>query len=296
MAVCPKCQKKIPPYHLGQNCPHCKVNLRFYDFDKQFYRDAKQAELSLAKINIFIAHVKASFIGSKLAIIRLCTMILPLVSLLAPYAKVNITQPFYSSDIQLSALGLFGAFSDGVLNYVLGMKGGGGEGAAFSALFAALASFAAVAVFAVLVFLLTVLCFISVKKMPKILCAVSCLGIAASIVTALLCLRYSAITRDTANVILSGKASFGFIVSIICFCVVFAVNLLIIKKGLNIEYKEGDLERAEIAKKVKSGEVKIEDLPQPIVETEETRKIEEEVKQQQSLYREKEGGDGDEEV
>ncbi|MBP5414500.1 MAG: DegT/DnrJ/EryC1/StrS family aminotransferase, partial [Lachnospiraceae bacterium] len=43
-----------------------------------------------------------------------------------------------------------------------------------------------------------------------------------------------------------GKASFGFIVSIICFCAVFAVNLLIIKKGLNIDYKEGDLERAEI--------------------------------------------------
>ena len=38
----------------------------------------------------------------------------------------------------------------------------------------------------------------------------------------------------------------------------------------------------------------MEDLPQPIVETEETRKIQEEIKKQQQLYHTMEAGDDNE--
>ena len=302
MAVCPKCNKKIPVYHIGQLCPHCKVNIRFYDFDKKFYHDAKKAELSLAKISILIAHLKANYIGSKLAIIRLCTMILPLASLLIPYANAEISQPFYDKKISLSALGLFSAFSDGSLNYIMTMKSGGPDRTAFLALFAAVAGVAAVALIAVFVLLLTILSIINIKRMPKVLCALSVLGITATATAFALCLRFPKIAGQADGVILSGSISFGYIASFIAFAVVFVVNLLIIKKGLNVIYKEGDLERKEIAKKVKSGEIKLDDLPQPIVETEETRLIDREIKQQQELYHKKEdeitgeGGDGDEEV
>ena len=302
MAVCPKCNKNIPIYHIGQLCPHCNVNIRFYDFDKKFYHDAKKAELSLAKISIFIAHLKANFIGSKLAIIRLCTMILPLLSLLVPYANANISQPFYDGKMSLSALGLFNAFSDGSLNYIMTMKSGGPDRLAFVSLFAAVAGVAAVAVFAVLIFLLTILSIINIKKMPKVLCAVSLLGIAATIAAAVLCFRFPHTAEAADGVLLSGSVSFGYIITIIAFAVVFVVNLLIIKNGLNVVYKEGDLERKEIAKKVKNGEINIDDLPQPIVETEETRLIDKEIKQQQELYHKKEnetdgeGGDDSEEV
>ena len=302
MAVCPKCNEKIPIYHIGQLCPHCKVNLRFYDFDKKFYHDAKKAELSLANVSIFIAHAKANYIGSKPAIIRLCTMILPLLSLLVPYANANISQPFYEGKLSLSALGLFNAFSDGSLNYIMAMKSGGPDRIAFSALFAAVAGIAAAALIAVLIFLLTVLSIISIRKMPKVLCIFSMLGVAATVAAAVLCFRFPRVAQLSDGVILSGRVSFGYIVSIIAFAVVFIVNLFIIKKGLNVVYKEGDLERKEIAKKVKRGEINIDDLPQPIVETEETRLIDKEIKQQQELYHKKEsditdeGGDDSEEV
>ncbi|MBQ6265738.1 MAG: hypothetical protein IJK60_09850 [Clostridia bacterium] len=301
MAVCPKCKQKIPIFHIGQLCPNCKVNIRFYDFDKKFYHDAKKAELSLAKISILIAHLKANFIGSKLAVIRLCTMILPVLSLLVPYAGANISQPFYDGKLSLSALGLFNAFSDGSLDYVLAMKSGGPDRLAFISLFAAIIGIAVVTVFALLVFLLTVLSIINIRKMPKVICAVSLLGIAATITATVLCFRFPHTADIADGVLLSGNVSFGYVITVIAFAVVFVVNLLILKNGLNIIYKEGDIERKEIAKKVKNGEINLDDLPQPIVETEETRLIDKEIKQQQELYHKKEneingeGGDDSEE-
>lgn len=296
LAVCPKCEKKIPIYHIGQNCPHCGVNVRFYDFDKTFYRDAKRAELSVAKINIFIAHVKASFIGSKLPIIRLCFMLLPLLSVLAPYANAKIVQPFLDGKIALSGLGLYLAFADGYLNYVLAMLKGGIDSPAFTAMVAVVAVIAVIAVLALLQLVLTILSFTSIKKMPKALCTVSVLGMVAAVAAAVLSFRFVSVCKSSAGSLISGSMSFGYIITLVAFAANFIINLLIIKKGLNIVYKEGDLERAEIAAKVKSGEIDLDSLPQPIVETEETRLIDLEIEKQQALYREKEGGAPDEEV
>ena len=109
MSACPNCRQNISPLYLKQNCPHCGVNLCFYDFEEKFYRDAKKAELSLAKINMFIAHLKASYIGSKLTVARLCVMLLPVLSFLAPYGRAVFSQPFVNGGFTLSALGLYGA-------------------------------------------------------------------------------------------------------------------------------------------------------------------------------------------
>ena len=115
-----------------------------------------------------------------------------------------------------------------------------------------------------------------------------------------MCLRFPRVAGQADGVILSGGISFGYILTFVSFTVTFIINALLSKKGLNIVYKEGDLERKEIAAKVKKGEIRIDDLPQPIVETKEARLIDEEIKTQQELYRKKEkesfvqGGGGDE--
>ena len=70
-------------------------------------------------------------------------------------------------------------------------------------------------------------------------------------------------------------------------------SILIGKQGLNIVYKEGDEERVAIAKKVKAGEISLDDLPQPVVETAETEKIRLEIEKQQALYRKLEEGEAD---
>ena len=86
---------------------------------------------------------------------------------------------------------------------------------------------------------------------------------------------------------LEGKNGFGLIVCILMFAAVFVVNLLLVKKGIPVEYDEGMVERAEIYKKVKAGEIDIDSLPQPIVETEETRKIDEEIAKEEAAFKKK---------
>ncbi len=296
VAVCPKCEKKIPIYHLGQMCPHCGVNVRFYNFDKNFYRDAKKAELSLAKINIFISHLIASFVGSKLTIARLCVMLLPLLSLLIPYASAGILLPFVEGKITLSALGLYTAFSDGYLDLILSMIKGGADAPAFKALLIVAALIAVLALIAVFQLLFTILAFISIKKMPKFLSVLSAIGIAVSVFAGIFSYNLVYAAGNCDGTIITAKLSFGYAVTAIAFIVNFVINRMIISRGIDIKYKEGVLERAEIAKKVKAGEINIDDLPQPIIETEETRKIDMEIAKQQELYQKKEEGGNDEKV
>ena len=94
------------------------------------------------------------------------------------------------------------------------------------------------------------------------------------------------------NAFLSGENGFGLWIVIAAFADVFVVNLLLSVKGIPVEYDEGMEKRAEIYKKVKSGEIDIDTLPQPIVETAETRKIDEEIAKEEENYKQKHGMGG----
>ena len=288
MSSCPKCGKKLRLLDLGQRCPHCGVNMRFYDFDRQFLHDAKMAELSMARVHVKLHRFKTAFIGGRLAVIRLCVALLPLISALLPTAKAVISLPFSKHDIALSALGLYKMLSDGTLGFISAMTGSVRDGAVFSALRLAVLLIAVSAVLAALIFLLTLFCFISIKKMSAILCAVAGLGAVASTAAAIFSQVFCSKAQALGSISLTGELSFGFIPTILLFTVVFAVNLVIAKNGLPIQYEEGDLERVEIFARVRRGEIDIEDLPQPIVETAETRAIDEEIGLEQERFREKE--------
>ncbi len=280
MAVCPKCKQKLGLFDWGQNCPHCGVNMRFYNFEENFYREAKTAELSAAKVNIKIKQLKGAFIGGALPIARLAVLLLPLLSVLVPALHFCLSLPFAERTYALNGVGLYKMFSDGTLPFILSMTDDPLDGAVFIALRNVLFAEVGAAVLGLLVFVLTILCFISIKKMSVVLCAVSALGMADAAAVLITALRFCAFCAGLSEPVLCGTMSFGAVVTFLMFAVVFVLNLLVAIKGVAIEYGEGDLERAEIAKKVKSGELKLEDLPQPIVETSETRAIEEEIRKQ----------------
>ncbi|MBR4727021.1 MAG: hypothetical protein IK080_03940 [Clostridia bacterium] len=280
MAVCPKCKQKLGLFDWGQNCPHCGVNMRFYNFEENFYREAKVAELSAAKVSIKIKRLKGAFIGGTLPIARLSVLLLPLLSVLIPVLHFSLTLPFTEKTYALSGLGLYQMFSDQTLSYIFSMVRDPFNGAAFSALRTVIFAEVGAAVLGLLVFLLTLLCFISIKKMSVVLCAVCALGMADSVAILILALRFCASAAGLPESVLTGSMSFGAVVTFLMFAAVFVLNLLIARKGVEIEYGEGDLERTEIAKKIKNGELRLEDLPQPIVETSETRAIEEEIRKQ----------------
>ena len=291
LSECPKCKQKIGLLYLKQNCPHCGVNLRFYNYEENFYRDAKKAELSVAKINIFIAHLKASYIGSRLTIARLCIMLLPAASFLVPYGKAIFSQPFLNGTVSLSAMGLYDAYEQGYLPYLLSMAGGAVNGKAFILLDAALAALLLSAAAALLIFFMTILCFVSIKKMHKVLAGTAITGAVLAVISFVLTVVFASSAKNLDMI--SGEAIPGFLVSVLCFGAVAVINILIGKQGFNIVYHEGDEERAAIAKKVKAGEIRLDDLPQPVVETAETEKIRQEIEKQQALYRKMEEGEAD---
>ncbi len=280
MAVCPRCQQKLGLFDWSQNCPHCGVNMRFYHFEETFYREAKMAELSAAKVSIKIKRLKGALIGGALPVARLAVLLLPLLSVLIPVLHFRLILPFTDRTYALNGIGLYNAFSDGTLSFVFSMADDPAGGAAFRALRNVLFAEGGAVVLGLLVFVLTILCFLSIRKMSVLLCVVSALGMADSAAVLITALRFCAFTGTLSDPVLNGSMSFGAAVTFLTFAAVFVLNLLVAVKGVSIEYGEGDLERAEIAKKIKSGELRLEDLPQPIVETSETRAIEEEIRKQ----------------
>ncbi len=285
MAHCPKCGKKLKLTDISQFCPSCGVNMRFVDFEKNFYKEAKIAELSQANMHVKIKRLKASFVGSKLTIARLIVMILPLVSMLIPNGEFSLMLPFSANTYSFSALGVYTLFSSGGFDYITGMTGAAIDGAVFTSLKNALFVYAGVAVICVLILLVSVLGFISIKNMQKINVALACSGVLISVVSMVMIGKFAAGAGK--SVFISGKNGFGLIVTMIMFAAVCAVNFLLIKKGIPVEYDEGMLERVEIFKKVKAGEVDIDALPQPIVETAETRKIDEEIAKEEASFKKK---------
>ena len=285
MAQCPKCGKKLKLTDISQFCPACGVNMRFVDFEKNFYKEAKLAELSQANMHVKVRRLKASFIGSKLAIARLVVMILPLLALLIPAGTFSISLPYKEASFAFSGLGVYSLFTDGGLDYIMKMTGSLVDSAAFSALKTALICYLAVAVIAVLILFISIFCFCSIKNMQKVNVILAIFGIVASVIDMVLIMRFEKVAAS--GVFLSGKNGFGLIVAILLFIVVLVVNFLLVKKGIPVEYDEGMEERVKIFRKVKAGEIDIDSLPQPIVETAETRKIDEEIAKEEASFQKK---------
>ena len=277
MSKCPKCGRKLHLYNVSQFCPGCGVNLRFYNFRENFLMDAKEAELKLARMNVKLRRMKVSFLGSKLAIFRLIAILFPVLGLLIPSGSVSMNLPFYKETIDLSALGIYNAYSKGDIMYILKMSFSDFAADQFTSLRNILIGYASVALVVVIALLATILCFISYKNMQKVIAGIAVVGIADSIAIAIMINHFT--TTVSNSLIVSAEAGFGLYIEAVMFAIVFVANLLLCIKKIPIEYEEGDLERYEILKKVIKGEIKIEELPQPIVETAETRAIEEEIKE-----------------
>lgn len=282
MAKCPKCGKKLSIFDISQFCPSCSVNMRFYNFEENFLREAKLAELSQAGLKVKLRNLRYSFSGSKLVTAKLIVMLLPVLSLLIPSGSFSVSAPFISLNADFGLLGIVNIVMGGSLNFLLDMMNSELVGAGFSALVTALICYVVTALLAVFCFLFSLLGFISIKNMQKLTTVVSALGIVMSIVSMIMCSSFVSKTEDV--LLISGKNGFGLIITIVMFAVVFCVNLMLWKKGIHPVYDEGVEERVRIYKEVKAGRINIDDLPQPVVVTEATKKIDEEIAKEEAKF------------
>ena len=267
---CPQCGKKLTLLDWRQTCPGCGTNLMFHGFEERFFEDAKNSELGLAKVRVWWAKVLACLFGGKLQIMRLIFMLLPVAALLLPFATLYIRLPLYETNISLGLIGAIGCLSDGTLPAVLALRDAPVAGAAVAALAGAGLAFAGALLCAALALVFTILCFLHAKRMPVVLCLVSVLG-AGFAVYGIFAVNRLAGAAAGYETLFAATKGYGMYALLAAFAAVLVPNALLVKKGITVQYKEGDLYRVEIAGKVKRGEIALADLPQPIFETEEER-------------------------
>lgn len=98
MANCPKCGKHLRMADWKQHCPHCKCNIVLYDIQERLMQDADKAEVQHYYFQKRVNRMKAAFIGSKLAIARIFTSLIPVAAIVVPWLKGSFKEPFAEFD------------------------------------------------------------------------------------------------------------------------------------------------------------------------------------------------------
>ena len=265
---CPKCGANIPFYDLKPNCRHCRVNILYFTQDYLLERDAKRTELESAVARMLVAKIKAVYIGSLLAIFRMIFIIGAICAMMIPFCAVSYKLPLYEEKLSLGLIGLIQSFGNGLLLAVPAyLKSTLFSNATFGAIIV-FAFFALLAVVDVAILLIYLLSFFKPDKTAKMLRN-------ASVVACVLSLAAQAATIICAVSVVKAAPyaafSFGFggVACFVLHLILVFINTKMLKKGVEPVYREFDPKRKELLKKIKSGEVDLDDLPLPVFESEE---------------------------
>lgn len=121
MANCPNCGVHLKKTYWKPNCPNCNVNIFYHGMQERLENDVVTAEISLNKMYAVLDRVKASYIGSKLAIVRIILSLIPIGALFLPLAKLSVNVPFVSESFSINALTIYNAVSSMDFDGLLGM-------------------------------------------------------------------------------------------------------------------------------------------------------------------------------
>ena len=103
--LCPKCGKKISAFYLKEKCPHCNVNLLYYNLEYNLKADALQAQKEVDAVNHFFGILRSSSVASPLLIVRLVLFFTPLASMCLPMygdvSLISLIMGLINSEIQI---------------------------------------------------------------------------------------------------------------------------------------------------------------------------------------------------
>lgn len=264
---CPACNGEIGRFELAPNCKHCGANI-FYSQQKTLLtRDAKKCELEYAGFRILVAKLKTAFIKGAIQILRIVAMVVAIGAIFIPFATVSVNSSLFSSSFSFGAWGIYSAFTDGTIGALLNLNEYMPNQVIWC--FALLGLIVAIFLVGFGVFVSLLLSFINIQKSAKIMRGLSVGGGA-------LCLCACALSIAMPYVFDKGgflvaDTGLGAFACLIVFIMIFVLNHLVVRKNIQPEIKEVDIKRTELNKKVKSGQVSLDDLPLPVFETEEEK-------------------------
>lgn len=110
MAECPKCKEHLRLLDWKPNCPHCGANIVVYDLQERLMQEADVAEVQYYHFQKKVDRLKASFVGSKLSVVRIFTSLLPIAALFLPIVKITLSAPFEPYGGNMGFLDIYNMF------------------------------------------------------------------------------------------------------------------------------------------------------------------------------------------
>ena len=264
---CPNCNKEIGRFELASDCKHCGVNIFYAQQEALLTEDAKRCELEYASFHILTAKLKNAFIGGKIQIMRIVSMILAIGAIFIPFVTIEAKFSLFSAKFSFGAFGIYQAFTDGTFNAIMNLDAYSPETTISVLMLLALIVLIFLSGFGVFVAL--ILSFINIKKAAKITQVLSVFGISFSVISLVLSIALPRIIRNARFINI--ELGVGAIACILVLILIFVLNKLIVAKNLQPEIKEIDLQRVAIRKQIKNGEISYADLPLPVLESEEEK-------------------------
>ncbi len=237
MAKCPKCGRKLTFFDWKPNCPGCGVNLVYYGMEERLLKEADAAEAEHARLQKRIDRLKASFVGSKLTIIRIVLSVLPIAALMLPLATVTYSGPFIEATTKsINAIEIYNIVSSLDFDALFTMIGSNLLGTSFIGYLGALLCILLSLVFVIVsLVMLTLAC--SPKGNPR--------NITLNIIAIVFAVASGVFFNVFANGInavfpefISGSISFGIFVYIAALALLLAINIVIAVKGVEVKYKQ----------------------------------------------------------
>lgn len=225
MANCPKCNHHLRLADWKQKCPYCGANIVLYDLQERLMADADIAEVENYHFQKKIDRLKASFAGSKLAIVRIFTSLLPIAGLFLPLVKANFSSPMPDKSGNIDALKIYKMFDKIDFGALLDTFSNGGAPFIISAVLLLLG----VVLILLRVVLLTLACSPKGKVRNYTLDIMMLVFAVASAVC---------FTMMPEGSFAYGSLGIGTFVYIALLIVNFAVDIAVFKQGIEIHHKQ----------------------------------------------------------
>ncbi len=232
MANCPKCGYKLRMIDIKAECPKCGVNLIYFNHQERLAEDADKAEEEYIKMQPKIDRVKFAFAGTKLSILRLILLFVPIGMLFLPLAQIKVQMPYNDIDTSVSVLNLamdvIAKFEFSILSIA--------PLAAVVCYFISILGVLVSAVFAILN-----IPFVSVSCSPKGFkrnVTLSVCGIVAIVVAIISFLVFNSQLQNSFGAMYSGNIGIGAFLVIVAYLAIIAINVVIKKKNVPVKYKD----------------------------------------------------------
>ncbi len=238
MANCPKCGYKLRMIDIKAECPKCGVNLLYYNQQERLALDADKAEEEHIKMQPKIDRIKFAFVGTKLSIVRLICLLIPIGVMFLPLASVNVNIPFSPINKSVSILNVvMDIIMELNVDVLIDMiKGSDLTRVAFIFYAASIIFILLAAVFAILN-----IPFDAVSCSPKGFkrnVTLSCCGIGFTVLSIVSFLIFNSQLTKHFGALYEGSIGIGGFLVILGFAIIILVNVLIKKQNVPVKYTD----------------------------------------------------------